>query len=51
MAVCEHCQNYKIFGNKCWFYWEHKRACSQFKKTMEDEPHFHGEELIQIKNL
>ncbi len=48
MAVCDNCHAYKVFGNKCWFYWEHKKSCSQFKRTPEDEPHFHGEELIQI---
>ena len=48
MSVCDKCHTHKVFGNKCWFYWEHKKKCSQFKNTAEDEPHFFGEDLIQI---
>jgi len=48
MSVCDNCHMYKTFGNKCWFYWEHKKTCTQFKRTAEEEPHFCGEELIQI---
>ncbi|HLF54564.1 MAG TPA: hypothetical protein VI612_02495 [Candidatus Nanoarchaeia archaeon] len=47
MSVCENCHSYKIFGKKCWFYWEDKKTCSQFKKAPEDEPQF-SSELIQI---
>ena len=46
--VCENCFTYKAFGSKCWFYWEGKRTCSQFRKTVDEEPHYQSD-LIQIQ--
>ena len=43
-SPCDRCFNFKAFGNKCWFYWENKKTCSQFKKTLEDEPHVESDE-------
>jgi len=40
MSVCEHCHNHKVFGSKCWFYWEKKKNCSQFKRSAEDDPQY-----------
>jgi len=44
MALCDDCAAYKTFGKKCWFYWEMKSKCSQFKKSHSDEPGFKEEE-------
>ena len=44
--VCKECAAFKVFGEKCWFYWERKKACSQFKRTDADEPHFCSIELL-----
>lgn len=27
--VCRDCLNYKDFKEKCWYFWEDKRDCSQ----------------------
>ncbi len=32
--VCQNCYKYKIFKDKCWYYWELKKECSKF---VEDE--------------
>lgn len=40
MAVCDSCFNYKAFGKKCWFYWECKSQCSQFKDAPEEDIKF-----------
>ena len=44
--VCKNCHAFKSFGEKCWFFWERKKACSQFKQSAEDEPHFFSIELL-----
>ncbi len=44
--VCKNCHAFKVFGEKCWFYWERKKSCSQFKQSPEDEPHFFAIELL-----
>jgi len=46
--ICKECQSFKVFGEKCWFYWERKKTCSQFKKTEDDEPHFFSIELHPV---
>jgi len=28
--VCKNCALYEKFKEKCWFYWERKRKCTQF---------------------
>ncbi|MBI2564578.1 hypothetical protein HYV79_01150 [Candidatus Woesearchaeota archaeon] len=40
MKVCEGCQNYKLFKEKCWFYWENKRICTQYRESFGQEPEF-----------
>ncbi len=47
MAVCENCHSYKVFGKKCWFYWEGKKACSQHRKNPDSEPEFKTEEELK----
>lgn len=44
--ICKTCHSFKVFGEKCWFYWERKKACSQYRHTPEDEPHFFSIELL-----
>jgi len=44
--VCKNCHAFKAFGEKCWFYWENKKSCSQFQRSQEDEPHFFSIELL-----
>lgn len=43
MAVCDKCFNFKAFGSKCWFFWECKRQCSQFKESLEKDISFREE--------
>jgi len=43
MAVCDKCHTFKVFGKKCWFFWEEKKACSQFRRHPEEEPRFESE--------
>lgn len=38
MGLCDDCFNFKMFGKKCFFYWDEKRECSQFRDAGEDEP-------------
>jgi len=38
-TVCEHCHTFKLFGEKCWFWWQEKKTCSQFRRAQEDDPH------------
>jgi len=38
--VCKKCHGFKVFGNKCWFYWDGKKKCSQFRGFPEEEPRF-----------
>ncbi|MBT5022628.1 hypothetical protein HOK51_03550 [Candidatus Woesearchaeota archaeon] len=28
-AACEECAMFEKFGQSCWFFWEHKKECSQ----------------------
>ena len=49
MSVCDDCHNFKTFGKKCYYYWEKKKICSQFKNAPEAEPQVVGEDLIQIR--
>lgn len=39
-AVCEECHSYKVFGEKCWFFWNSKKSCSQFRGQPMEEPRF-----------
>jgi len=38
--VCKNCHSYKVFGNKCWYFWEGKKSCSQHRSSQEQEPKF-----------
>ncbi len=38
--VCRKCHGFKVFGDKCWFYWDGKKRCSQFRGFPEEEPRF-----------
>ncbi len=52
--VCKDCHSFQIFKEKCWFFWENKRACSQFRSSPNAEPTFvsveHMHELLRAKN-
>ncbi|PIN75984.1 hypothetical protein COV18_01005 [Candidatus Woesearchaeota archaeon CG10_big_fil_rev_8_21_14_0_10_37_12] len=48
MVVCTECHVYKTLKEKCWYYWEGKKKCSQFKQTAAAEPEY-KESLIQIR--
>ncbi|MBI4016762.1 MAG: hypothetical protein HY363_03650 [Candidatus Aenigmarchaeota archaeon] len=37
--ICDTCHAFKVFGKNCWYFWERKKACSQFKIDAEDLPH------------
>lgn len=39
VSICDKCHMFKVFGKKCWYFWEDKKTCSQFRKTEADEPH------------
>ncbi len=39
-SVCETCHSFKIFGEKCWFFWQEKKSCSQHKTAPEQEATF-----------
>ncbi|MCX8147399.1 MAG: hypothetical protein N3D84_02940 [Candidatus Woesearchaeota archaeon] len=38
--LCKDCANWKNFREKCWFYWEEKKECSQFKEDILSEPRY-----------
>ncbi|MEM4282109.1 MAG: hypothetical protein QXU88_00705 [Candidatus Woesearchaeota archaeon] len=44
MGICENCHNWKVFKERCWFYWKGKTTCSQHKKSWDSEPSFITEE-------
>tara|TARA_Y100000310_G_scaffold296092_2_gene328063 strand:+ start:664 stop:819 length:156 start_codon:yes stop_codon:yes gene_type:complete len=48
-VVCQGCRSFKTFGRKCWFFWESKKSCSQFRKDAKDEPHYQESEPIAVK--
>ncbi len=50
-SVCDSCESFKAFGKKCWFYWDEKQTCTQYRDTPEDAPHYRtiAPELLQIK--
>lgn len=38
--VCKDCMTFKRFKDKCWFYWDNKKACSNFLGSEFAEPTF-----------
>lgn len=32
-SLCKDCINYEMFKDKCFFYWERKRECSNHAKS------------------
>jgi len=36
--VCKECAAWQQHQHKCWFYWEGKKECTQFKEDMLSEP-------------
>ena len=38
--VCDGCAQWGVFKEKCWFYWELKKECSQFKHQIAKEPKY-----------
>lgn len=49
-SVCDSCQSFKNFGEKCWFFWKDKKSCSQYREGLDQEPHFESV-LIPLKRL
>lgn len=45
--VCQNCQSFQVFKDKCWFFWEGKRACSQHRASETGEPAFFSVEDVQ----
>lgn len=43
--VCRECASWKIFKEKCWFYWDGKKECSQFKDDPLSEPRYMSKKL------
>ncbi len=50
-TVCENCVAFKRFGDKCWFYWEGKRECTQFVRSDFAEPEYHQVETWPKVNI
>ena len=44
MAVCRNCWNFKVFGKRCWYFWENKSKCSQYREFADEEPRFKVDE-------
>lgn len=38
--LCKGCVNWRVFGNRCWFYWEGKKECSQHRMDEEGNTKF-----------
>lgn len=38
--VCKECASWKVFKEKCWFFWDGKKECSQFKDDDFSEPKY-----------
>lgn len=34
LMICKECRKYEQHKDKCWFYWDEKRACSRFEDGM-----------------
>lgn len=34
--ACRECIRWKHFGNKCFYFWEHKKDCSMFTANVEE---------------
>jgi len=47
MTVCKHCHAFQVFKDKCWYYWDGKSACSQFKQHAGSEPGFVSIEQVE----
>ena len=39
-TVCENCTSFRRFGEKCWFFWKSKKACTQFVRSEFAEPEY-----------
>jgi len=35
--VCKGCENWKEYGLACFYHWEGKRVCTQFKQNGEEK--------------
>jgi hypothetical protein len=33
-SCCEGCAMWKMHGNKCWYFWEEKKECTQYNKEL-----------------
>lgn len=38
--VCKTCYIFKRFKDKCWYYWDNKRVCTQHRASAFSEPAF-----------
>ncbi len=48
--VCRDCASWKLFGEKCWFFWEDKKECSQFRDDEMSEPR-HRNTRIDLEQM
>ncbi|MBI4448756.1 hypothetical protein HY641_01880 [Candidatus Woesearchaeota archaeon] len=39
-TACEHCVNFRRFGEKCWFFWQGKTSCTQFLRSDFAQPEY-----------
>lgn len=38
--VCKTCVVFKRHKDKCWYYWDHKKACTQYRGSDVSDPVF-----------
>ena len=38
--VCKTCVVFKRHKDKCWYYWDNKKACTQYRESDFSEPAF-----------
>ncbi len=45
--LCEDCASWKMVGEKCWFYWENKKMCTNHRKSETAEPSYKEVEFCE----
>lgn len=38
--LCKNCKTFEKFGEKCFFFWRHKKECTQFLESDFDSPKY-----------
>ena len=45
--LCKGCDQWQVFGGKCWFYWDGKKECTQSTSGYRDiREHFEIDKLF-----